>query len=175
MNEKQFLQGLVILCEVFNDSKELSPAVESIYWEALKKYSKEQYDTAIKKIISTYVYNNIPKPAVIIKAIDGSIEEQGSIAWTYVVQAIRDIGAYQSVIFDDPTINSVIQNFMGGWTALCQTLLEDLHWKEKDFVVNYAICKNNPAFDKPEMLCGISMNQIPVLVKTKKEIFKAIE
>jgi len=175
LTEKDFISGITILSEMFNNGKSLSEPLQDIYWKALKKYSKEQYEIAIEKIISTYEYNNLPKPADIVKAIDGSIEQQGSIAWMHVVGAIRNIGAYQSVIFDDPIINTVIQKFMGGWITLCQILEKDLHWKEKDFIGNYEMCKNNPAFDTPKILSGINMSRTPVLITTKNKTLKAIE
>jgi hypothetical protein len=35
------------------------------------------------------------------------------------------VGAYQSVVFDDPLIHLVLED-LGGWIKICSTLIKDL-------------------------------------------------
>jgi len=63
----------------------------------------------------------MPKPADIIRAIKGNSQTQSLQAWSKVEDAIRLVGPYRSVVFDDLAIHGVLQE-MGGWVKLCQAL-----------------------------------------------------
>ena len=65
-------------------------------------------------------------------------------AWAKVVKAAKTIGAYSSVTFDDPYIHAVIPD-MGGWVALCQTDVDELPFRERDFVAKYRAYRSKPA------------------------------
>jgi hypothetical protein len=99
----------------------------------------------------------MPKPADIVRMIDGSNENQALTAWHKVLYAIQHIGAYESVKFDDPLIHLVI-NGMGGWTTLCRTNTKELHYRYAEFKERYAAYKHQKIEYYPDHLNGL-LNQ----------------
>lgn len=55
------------------------------------------------------------------KAIVGSVDDAGLLAWNYVVQAAARVGAYSSIEIEDSTIAAAIVRTFGSWPALCAT------------------------------------------------------
>lgn len=78
-----------------------------------------------------------PRPADVVRLIEGSTQTQGAIAWAKVERALRSVGSYASVAFDDPLIHVVLSE-MGDWPSLCQTTVEDLPFRRRDFERRYA-------------------------------------
>jgi len=65
------------------------------------------------------------------------IKKQAEEAWNVVLKAIRDIGGYKSVQFEDPAIPLTI-SCLGGWITLCNTLtVRSMGITEKEFKRNY--------------------------------------
>lgn len=64
--------------------------------------------------------------------------ERAKIAWPIVRGAISLHGMYQAVFFDDRLVNAALR-MMGGWEAFCDTLTEDMVWREKEFVEKYCL------------------------------------
>lgn len=98
--------------------KKMSEWGLSIWWEALKNYDL----LAIRDALSKHVRNPdtgqfMPKPADVVKMIGGSTVDSALIAWSKVDRAVREVGTYQDVVFDDPVIHRVIDD-MGGWISL---------------------------------------------------------
>lgn len=73
-----------------------------------------------------------PKPADMVRALQGTQADRSLIAWGQVLDAIRRVGAYQSVEFPDKAIHAAIAD-MGGWPAVCRTETEDLPFVQKRF------------------------------------------
>lgn len=78
-----------------------------------------------------------PRPADITRFIEGSTQTQGMLAWSKVEKAMRCVGGYQTVVFDDPLIHAVIAE-LGGWPALCRVETKDLPFRAKDFERRYS-------------------------------------
>lgn len=184
-----FNKGISLLEEVFRDGKSISSSLKEIYWNCLKEFTEEQFKAAIESIISTHVYNFMPKPADIISAINGSSIDDAAIrAWGYVKKAIAEIGAYESVKFDDEAINYIIPIYFGGWIEICATENDKLVWVEKDFIKYYksiskcgfkkidhlpGICEHTNKLNNAS-LKGKEYLKLPVLVDTKEQIQKLI-
>ena len=159
LTRKDFAQGIIMLAELFNKGKTPSKMLQDIYWDRLKKYTKEKFEIAIVNIIDHYSYNTMPKPNDIISAIEGKPEDIEALAirqWEFVKKAIMDHGAYRSLSFDDPIINHIILRYFDGWESLCQTLMDELKWKEKDFIKYYIALKKVGVDSGIEYLPGIS-------------------
>ena len=100
-----------------------------------------------------------PKLADIKKLIEGSTQTQGMRAWAKVETAVRSVGAYRSVAFDDPLIHVVIVE-MGGWTTLCRSAVDEMPFKAREFERRYAayrLRRELPNF--PPRLMGESESQ----------------
>ena len=82
-----------------------------------------------------------------------TVADRAVTVWTHVLDAIRSVGAYQSVAFDDPHIHHAIRA-VGGWIRICDTDTEELHsFTRKAFLDAYASAtRTNPM---PAALPGI--------------------
>lgn len=97
--------------------KQISKNVMRLYWEGLKQYDLQ----AVEKAFWTHTQNPdsgqfMPKIADVAKYLKGRTTDQASQAWSKVDKAVRIVGTYQDVVFDDPIIHRVIED-MGGWIS----------------------------------------------------------
>jgi len=133
-NDRLFKQYLTALSEIFG--KEVSALLSSLYWETLKPFTDAECEQVFKEMIFSAKF--FPKPADFLEILRGKQEDQAVRAWVKVVDAIRRVGNYQSVKFDDPVIHSVFK-FWGGWGVTADWKEVDLKWKAKEFERLYAI------------------------------------
>ena len=126
------------ISELFN-GKLSTPGVR-LWMAALDGYSLEQIQTAASEIIKTRVYSSMPTPAEFIKSINGNPEQRAEVEAGKVLDAVAQVGSYNSVVFDDPVTIAVIRQGFGGWINLCKELSasgKDQMWFRKDFVRIY--------------------------------------
>jgi hypothetical protein len=135
---KEFMMGLA---ELFD--KQLSTILIDMYWKALESYTDEQCDEAFNKAFVMCKF--FPKPVELIELITGGagqLEDVAEIQATEVLRAVKRVGVYNSVLFNDPVTIAVIQQCYGGWIKLCTDLLqEEEKWFRKDFVRYYKAYK----------------------------------
>jgi len=139
---------------------DVNPVVYDIFYEAVKPYGYE----AVKNAFSTHIKNPdtgqfMPKPADIVRIIDGTAADNSMQAWSKVVKAISAAGMYATVVFDDPVIHLVIRD-MGGWIYLCQTDEDELKFRCHEFSNRYKAYKGSgrlPSY--PKMLYGIAESE----------------
>mgnify|MGYP001267198151 CR=1 FL=1 len=150
----QFAGLLAELSELYG--KCISSGLTEIYWKALEMF--EWVD--VKAAFEAHARNPdcgqfFPKPADIVRFIDGNGETRALKAWTIVEEAMRRVGIYQSVIFDDCLIHAAIEE-MGGWVQLCSMTMEDLPFRAREFQKRYmAFVIKKPA-RYPSCLHGLS-------------------
>lgn len=140
MNEsdrKIFLNGFAYLCEVFE--KKTSSGLLDAYFKALEKFDISDVEKAISAAISTCKW--FPKPFELIELITGgseSIEDLAVLEAGKVIEAIKRVGKYKSVCFDDAVTMAVIKTGFGGWVKMCSDLNEvEEKWFRKDFEAIY--------------------------------------
>jgi len=152
-NDKQeFLKVLIGLGELY--AKNISESLIEIYWSSLEKFDFKSVKSAIK----THVNNPdcgqfFPKPADVVRYIEGSTKTQGLQAWTKVRHAVQRIGHSSTVIFDDAIIHAVISD-MGGWQELCGMLEKEVPFKSAEFEKRYSAYVINPPINYPKRLIG---------------------
>jgi Domain of unknown function (DUF6475) len=135
---KQFALWMTTLGELYG--KNISTTLNEIYWKILKDFDFQQVQIAFRYHISNPNGGQyMPKPADIVRIIQGTAEEKALDAWTQVERAIRYIGCYDSVNFEDPYIHGVIED-MGGWIALCATKLTEMPFRANEFQKRYMHC-----------------------------------
>lgn len=137
--------------------KKPSDAAAKLYFETLSRYELKD----VLRGLSAHVQNPdngqyLPKPADIIRVLDGDTQTAGLKAWSKVVSAIRSVGPYQDVVFDDPAIHAIISD-MGGWVQINQITEDELPFKSNEFVKRYkgALSGINE-IEYPKLLTGIS-------------------
>jgi len=151
-DQSKFAELMMSLAEVFDDGKGISPVKTEIYYKALEEFSIEDVEQAVVRTIKTRTFSSFPKPGEIRKEIEGDEEERALKAWVKVEWAVRHVGPYPSVKFDDPVIHSVIEN-MGGWVDFQEPGVFHPVWTQKEFIAHYrAIARST---NHPEHLEGI--------------------
>ena len=118
--------------------KQLATGVVDLYWQGLRSYSLDD----VRRAVNSHVQDPdsgqfMPKIADLNRALAGGKQSQAMVAWSKVDKAVRRIGPYESVTFDDPIINRVLDD-MGGWIYLCDVPSEkDLEFKMHEFSKRY--------------------------------------
>ncbi len=150
----RFAAALAGLAEVFNThGKEMSAVAVELYFRTLKDLAIEEVEAACIELVGGRVFNGMPKPAEIREAARGTREDAALLAWQKLDRAVRRIGPYESVQFDDPVIHSAVE-MMGGWTEIQNCSAEDWRvWRRKDFERAYQTLAKR--WDHPEHLPGL--------------------
>lgn len=135
-DKKPFLEWLTLLAESFN--RKVSSLLLETYWQCLKSYPFAQVKQAILNTLQNPDRQKwgMPTPADLIVLIQGDSHSHARNAWSQVVAAIRTVGRYDSVVFDNPIIQCVIQD-MGGWVYLCQQPEKELPFLRHEFEKRY--------------------------------------
>lgn len=118
-------------------SKELAVTTLGLYWEGLRQYDLE----AVEKALWAHTQNPdsgqfMPKIADVTKMLQGRTADQAAIAWSKVDGAIRRVGTYADVVFDDALIHRVIVE-MGGWIKLGTKEEDEWPFIAKEFENRY--------------------------------------
>lgn len=129
----KILSYLDAATSIFN-ARPMTEEGKRIWIAILSRYQFEQIDYAFQKYMSESSF--MPKPADIVKIIDGNPTDKATLAWNKVLCAIRDIGEYQSICFDDPIIHVVLQE-MGGWSKICRITDDKVPFVAQDFSKRY--------------------------------------
>lgn len=150
----QFALSLAELGEIY--AKNISEFLTDIYWKALEGFELQD----VKKALRAHIYNPdcgqyFPKPADIIRFIEGSGETKALRAWTTAEKAIHQVGSYESIAFDDPLIHAVLED-MGGWVKLCSVKLDELPFRANEFQKRYMGFLIKKPERHPKYLAGIT-------------------
>jgi hypothetical protein len=112
----------------------------SICFESLKKYPLLDIQRALGAHLRESQFP--PKPADIISRLEGSVEEQATLAWQFVLRCAAKYGYTTSLRFPDPAIVYAIER-MGGWQEVCSITTDVLPFREQDFARHFAVAKRN--------------------------------
>lgn len=159
-NDKE--QFLTLLADVHAFYKQpFSTFAGNVWWESMKPYDF----AAVAQAFSRHAVNPdsgqyLPKPADIVKMIGGTSTDAALSAWSKVDRAIRSVGPYETVAFDDPVIHRIISD-MGGWVKLASCPSED-DWVfvAKEFQNRYrGFAMRSEVPEYPRKLIGIAEAQ----------------
>lgn len=135
------------------------PSLLRTYFEALKRFSLDDIRQGLSRHIGDPDQGQfMPKPADIIRNIDGNTQTQAELAWTKVDQAIRRVGPWQTVVFDDPIIHAVIAD-MGGWVHLCNVKTEEYPFRHNEFSKRYRGYSGRDVVQAARKLIGITESE----------------
>jgi hypothetical protein len=140
-------------------SKQITTGFVDVFFDALAGYDIE----SVRRGLNAHVQNPdsgqfAPKPADVVRLIDGTSQDQGMLAWSRVDKTVRRVGPYQSVVFDDPIVHRVLDD-MGGWVKLCTANSEeDYKFQGLEFARRYRafVIAGGVGDDYPKHLIGIS-------------------
>lgn len=137
--------------------KPLSPGVIAIYWQGLRDLDL----AALRHALNAHVQNPdtgqyMPKIADIRRMLGGTTQDAALVAWAKVDQAVRRVGNYADVVFDDALIHRVLHD-MGGWMALGTKTEDEWPFVSKEFenrYRGYRMRSERPEY--PRVLIGIA-------------------
>ena len=136
---------------------DLPASVIRIWWLCMQSYDLAAVVDALgRHAMNPDTGQFLPKPADVIRQLEGSTQDVALLAWARVVQAMRDYGSYVSVDFADPLIHRVLTD-LGGWVWLGQQTEAEMPFIEKRFRDAYRAWRARPALlvDAPLRLPGI--------------------
>jgi len=152
---EKFHLGLVGVYSFYD--KEINDFALDLWWNALKQYDL----AAITKAFGRHVINTesgkwLPKPADIIRMLQGSTQDAALMAWAKVDKAVRHKGCYVDVVFDDPLIHRVLHD-MGGWTSLEQKNDDEWPFVAREFENRYrGFRERSEVPEYPAVLTGVA-------------------
>lgn len=82
-----------------------------------------------------------PKPADIVRAIEGTPDDAAMEAWGKVDQAVRRVGYGPHIVFDDPKIHKVLAE-MGGFAQFGKATEDEMGYLRHAFTKRYAGCRD---------------------------------
>ena len=131
----------------------LSEKRAELFFEACRGLSLESFAEGVRRHIRWGSF--FPAPAEVFKALYGTHEDQATMAWCDVLEAIRRTGAEGPVKFADYRIHYAIER-MGGWAHVAWAVGEKKRWPMKDFIYWYvfALKINVDADDVKPYLMG---------------------
>lgn len=133
---------------------DLSAAVTEIWWRALQNYDIAAVQEALgRHAVNPDTGQFVPKPADVVRLLEGTTTDTALLAWAKVADAVKHVGSWTSVQFDDPIIHRVIVD-LGGWTELCATTGKEWDFKAKAFQAAYRAYKARPSVEAPKHLPG---------------------
>lgn len=143
--------------------KDVSTFALDVWWQACSGFSMEQ----VRKALSAHAMDPErgafpPKPADIVRVLQGTHQDRSLVAWGRVMDAMRSQGAYVSVDFGDPATHCAIED-MGGWPQLCRSELNSLGYMQKRF------CDAHRAYSNR----GEAVRDVPYLVGVHESINRA--
>lgn len=141
--------------------KTLSKGVLALYWEGLRQYDYNAIEKAAwaHTQLPDEAGRWMPKVSDLNKMLLGRTTDQSQMAWSKVDRAVRTVGPYSDVAFDDAIIHRVISD-MGGWVAINGK--EDKEWPfvAKEFCTRYqAFRMTGDTPEHPPYLIGMANAQ----------------
>lgn len=158
MHEREaFSKTLLTVGQMYG--KVFSPLLVKLYWQILAPFTLTDVVEAFKHHLQdTEVGQYMPKPADVIRLIKGNNQCQALQGWTKVEQAIRQIGPYRSVVFDDCVIHAVLHE-IGGWIKICQTENKQMPFVAKEFQIRFRGYQHKQVQQYPKYFIGIQEHQ----------------
>ena len=159
MTAQEFYQPFTLLCLAYN--RELTDALAEVYFMVLEDLTAQQFQSAIKEVLATRKYTNLPMPADILEAVHGNSDERAIIALKQAEDAVSRFGMYKSVIFQDKALQATIEGFFtNGWIDFCKQCGGD-EWKFQkiEFVKLYKAYLKQDKKPKGDYLVGWCQHQ----------------
>jgi hypothetical protein len=134
-NFQKFHDGIAGVMSFYG--KGVSRFALDVWWTALRRFDLAAVVDAFNRHLANPDTGQFaPKPADIIRMLQGSTQDSALRAWAKVDQAVRRVGTYPDVVFDDALIHRVIQD-MGGWIALGARGEDEWPFVAKEFENRY--------------------------------------
>jgi len=156
LNKKDFADLIAGIGEVY--SKQVSKAMMTIYFDALKGFDIDQVKLGFNQhVIDPKHGSFFPKPADIIRQLQTKeipTEDKALLAWNQIIREMRRVGSYGSLKLDDRQAMAAIKA-VKSWKDLCAMPESGLTWVKKEFMANYSMYDHTPLDALPSSLPGL--------------------
>jgi hypothetical protein len=141
-------------------NQSFSEFANNVWWNAMAPYDFAAVADAFNRhAVNPDAGKFMPKPADIVRMLQGSTQDSALAAWAKVDRAIRTVGTYRSVVFDDALVHRVLAD-MGGWVLLGTRTEDEWPFQRNEFVNRYRGYRERSATpDYPKHLTGIAEAQ----------------
>lgn len=155
MNHSEFYAPFLGLCEVFNRPTPSKEYVK-LYFRALECLTAAEFEQAVTAVLQTRKYTNMPTPGEIMEHAHGNPDDAAILALDKLEEAMRTVGAYQSVKFDDPALMVLVERQEGGWPGLCAITLDEWRFKRPQLIKAYKAYSQSRQTTETPHLPGIT-------------------
>jgi hypothetical protein len=135
----RFINALGTFAEIYE--KHLSEFAISAYFKALDRFDICEIEKIFSRAIAdpTCAFKFWPKPFELVELLyGGKASDIAEVEAGKVLAAVKRVGGFESVAFDNATTQAVISQGFGGWNKLCDDLRADgEQWFLKDFARIY--------------------------------------
>jgi hypothetical protein len=116
----RFAELLLAIGETY--SEPVSDARMEIYFRALSDLSLDDIRQAAHVHVKTQKF--FPRPAELIEAVEGSVDDRAELAWMAVLERVRRYGFYYAgeIAWPDVATKRAAMELYGGWKPLCERL-----------------------------------------------------
>lgn len=134
--------------------KTVSEGAMSLWWQVLERFDIDSVERAFRECVESPDSGQfMPRPADIVRRLEGTSADRSLIAWGKVLDAMQRVGAYTTVVFDDGAIHAAISD-MGGWPAICRGNVDQLQFTQKRFCDLHRAYAARPDAAYPAQLLG---------------------
>lgn len=135
-------------------SHKLSDMQVALWFNAVSSYSLDQVQAALLRHTKDAEGGKfMPKPADVVRIIDGLPGDRAELAWSRVHAALECYGVGVSVHLQDGVAAQALLD-MGGWIKLGRMLTKDLPFVQKEFCRRYSALLAAGASHAPRTLAG---------------------
>lgn len=140
--------------------KDFSPFVGSVWWNAMQFNDLP----AITEAMGRHCANPdsgqfLPKPGDVTRMLQGGTQDSALVAWAKVDKAVRQVGTYCTVAFDDPIIHRVLHD-MGGWISMGSKGEKEWPFIAKEFENRYRGFRGRSETPEyPRLMLGIAESE----------------
>lgn len=117
--------------------RDYSKFAGNVWLNAMKPFDFDAVAEAINRhSVNPDTGQFMPFPADIVKMLEGTTQDSALVAWSKVDRAVRVVGSWVDVVFDDALIHRVISE-MGGWIQFGERNTKDWDFVRNEFVSRY--------------------------------------
>jgi hypothetical protein len=117
--------------------RDFSKFAGRVWWNAMKPFDLAAITDALgRHSMNPDSGQYLPWPADVVKMLEGTTQDSALAAWSKVDRAVRVVGVWVDVVFDDALIHRVLTE-MGGWIPLGDRTVKDWDFVRNEFVNRY--------------------------------------
>lgn len=132
---KTFSLQMIALSEIYK--REVSQVLMTIYFEALREYPIDDVVRAVARHIKSPDQGQFfPKPADLIRLLEGDSHGKALQAWSMAKEAAVKHSPYMTVVFADAIVGVVVEE-MGGWQDFYDWSDKEMPFKQQEFCLRY--------------------------------------